>query len=115
MGTLIDTEAALAEFPELQHLIDLVNAGWVFLPSMIDGVVNELHGVRMWPGGWADGVRVRGMADARALRSDFDGGLVWERSGSLAEVVDALITLPPPETQGAPRLVKGSAPVPWMR
>ncbi|GLZ34101.1 hypothetical protein Lesp02_62880 [Lentzea sp. NBRC 105346] len=114
MVTLIDIETALAEFPELQHLIDLVHAGWVFLPSMADGVVTAMHGVRMWPGGWTDAVRVRHTTDAKALRSDYDGGLVWERSGSLADVVHALIMLPPPGTPTAPRLVTGTAPKPWM-
>ena len=37
--------AALAEFPELRRLIDLREAGWVFLPGFADGelILSLIH------------------------------------------------------------------------
>ncbi len=105
--------AALAEFPELRRLIDLREAGWVFLPGFSGGELIEVRGVRAWPDGWADGMRVRYTTDAAALRLDQDGGAVWQREGTLCEVVDDLLTLPPPSAPGAPRLVTATGPMLW--
>jgi hypothetical protein len=105
--------AALAAFPELRRLIDLRDAGWSFLPKTdADGELVEVRGVRTWPGsGSADAIMVRFTTDAAALRTDESGGIVWKREGTLAEIVDGLITLPPPGTPGAPRLVRGYAQI----
>jgi hypothetical protein len=98
--------AALAEFPALQRLIDLRDAGWIFLPTLdAGGTVIEVHSVRTWPGGWADALRVRYTTDARGLRTDHTGGITWQRDGTLDEIVDELITLPSPSGRHAPRLV----------
>ncbi|WP_297538039.1 hypothetical protein [Amycolatopsis sp.] len=98
--------AALAEFPELLRLIDLHDAGWMFLPTLdSEGQVVEMHGVRTWPEGWADALRVRYTTDARGLRTDHTGGITWQRDGTLNEIVDGLITLPAPSDRLAPRLV----------
>ncbi|MEC3974908.1 hypothetical protein [Amycolatopsis sp. H20-H5] len=98
--------AALAEFPALQRLIDLRDAGWIFLPTLdAGGTVIEVHSVRTWPGGWADALRVRYTTDARGLRTDHTGGITWQQDGTLDEIVDELITLPPPSDRLAPRLV----------
>ena len=72
--------AALAEFPELRRLIDLREAGWVFLPGLADGELTEVRGVHTWPGGWAEAIRIRYTTDAAALRIDHDGGVVWGRA-----------------------------------
>lgn len=105
--------AALAEFPELQRLIDLREAGWAFLPGFADGELIEVRGVHTWPGGWAEAIRIRYTTDAAALRIDPDGGIVWQCEGTLCEVVDGLLTLPPPSEPDAPRLVIASGPVVW--
>jgi hypothetical protein len=105
--------AALAEFPELHWLIDLREAGWVFLPGFADGELTEVRGVHTWPGGSAEAIRVRYTTDAAALRIDHDGGVVWQREGTLCEVVDGLLTLPPPSAPGAPRLVIATGPLVW--
>lgn len=104
--------AALAAHPELQRLIDLSLAGWTWMPPEVDdgGHVVEVHGMRTWPGGFADAVRIRYTTDAMAVRVDFEGGIVWRREGGLADVVDDLIALPSPGTRGAPRLVIGHVP-----
>ncbi|GAB3489116.1 hypothetical protein [Amycolatopsis cihanbeyliensis] len=105
------TEQALAAYPELRRLMELRDAGWMFLPHTDpDGELVEVRGVRAWPGtGSADALLVRYVTDAAALRSSADG-VVWQREGGLVEVVDGLLTLPAPGTPGAPRLVRGSAP-----
>ena len=110
------TAIALAAFPELRGLADLREAGWSFLPKTdSDGELVEVRGVRTWPGsGSADAILVRYATDAAGVRSDDDGLLVWRREGSLTEVVDALIALPPPGAPYAPRLVLGSAPSLWL-
>jgi len=104
--------AALVEFPELQRLIDLREAGWIFLPTLdTDGTVIEMHGVRTWPGGWADALRVRYTTDARGLRTDHTGGITWQQDGTLDEIVDELITLPAPGNRHAPCLVVAQTPM----
>jgi len=105
--------AAVAAFPELQRLIDLRDAPWTWLPGIRDGDLVEVHGVRAWPGGWADAIRIRYTTDATALRIDSTGGVVWSLEGTLAEVTDGLTDLPDPNELGAPRLVKGTAPNLW--
>jgi hypothetical protein len=108
-----DQAAALAQFPELQRLIDLRDAGWLFLPTIADGEVIQVHGVRTWPEGWADAVRVRYTTDAAGLRNDHTGGVTWQREGTLTEVVDGLIALPAPSGRLAPRLVIARGPMLW--
>jgi hypothetical protein len=105
--------AALSAFPELQRLIDLRDAGWMFLPTIEDGQLVEVHGVRMWPEGWADAIRVRYTTDAVGLRNDHAGGITWHLEGTLAEIVDGLIALPAPSDRLAPRLVIGRGPMLW--
>lgn len=90
-------QAALLAHPELQHLVDLGTAGWTWLASHDDnGELVEIRGVRTWPDGWADALRVRGTTDARAVRCDPTGTTGWSREGTMPEVVDALIALPAP-------------------
>ncbi|MFL6119838.1 hypothetical protein [Actinophytocola sp.] len=105
--------AALAEFPELRRLVDLRNAGWQFLPVSADGELVEVRGVRAWPDDWADAIVVRFTTDAAGLRCDPSGGVVWERAGDLAEVVDGLLALPAPSDPNAPRLVLRTTPGLW--
>jgi len=112
MSALIggNDRAAVAAFPELQRLIDLRDASWIWLPSIRDGDLAEVHGVRTWSGGWADAIRVRFTTDAKGLRTDHAGGVVWSLEGTLLDVLDGLAALPAPDERGAPRLVKCSAP-----
>lgn len=105
--------AALAAYPELEHLLRLDAAGWTWMPPPLDenGDPLEVHGLRFWPGHPdVDALRVRSPTDARAVRSDSGGGLYWEREGTLADVVTQLLELPPPGSPYAPRLVIGMAP-----
>lgn len=88
--------AALADFPELRHLVDLRAAGWTFIPVGEDGDVTELRGLKVWPSSWVDALLLRDVDDAAALRCDPDGHPAWQCEGSLTEVVAALFALPAP-------------------
>lgn len=109
----MNVESSLAEFPELQRLVDLRDAGWQFFPHTRDGQLVQIDGVRTWPGGHADAIRVRYTTDAAALRTDPFGGVVWQLDGTLVEVVDGLLGLPAPDAPGAPRLVKATTSWLW--
>ncbi|MCG8917512.1 hypothetical protein L6E12_17145 [Actinokineospora sp. PR83] len=88
-------EVAMAAFPQLERLITVSDAGWMFLPPPVaDGHSVETHGVRTWPDGSVDAIRVRHDTDAAALRCDREGEITWERGGNLDEVIDGLLTLP---------------------
>ena len=97
-----EVRAAIAEFPELVHLADMVADGWLFLPIVTGGEVTLVCGVRTWPNHWADAIGIRSSTDAQGVRADPDGHLVWKREGRMAEVVHALRDLPAPETRTAP-------------
>ena len=88
--------AATAAFPELARLADLRAAGWTFLPSIDDGELIAVQGVRTWPGGWADAIGIRYLTDAQGLRADPAGHIAWRYEGGMVEVIDALLTLPLP-------------------
>jgi hypothetical protein len=104
--------AALVAFPELRRLIDLREAGWEFVPTITDGRLAEVHGVRTRPGPWADALRVEYVTDA-AVRCNHEGGVLWKWEGGLVEVVDQLIALPAPDDRCAPALIVARAPSPW--
>jgi hypothetical protein len=109
--TLEERAAALAEFPQLQRLADLRDAGWAFFPTVLDAQIVHIYGMRTWPEGWADVICIRGTTDAAALRSDYTGSVTWQRDGTLTDVIDGLIALPAPDDRLAPRLVIGQAPM----
>ncbi|MGQ0840013.1 hypothetical protein [Actinokineospora sp.] len=98
-------DRALVAYPQLRRLIQLRDNGWMFIPVAIDGRLDELRGVRTWPTGWAEAIRVNNITDAAALRTDPDGRIVWARDGGLVDVVDALAALPAPELLGRSGLV----------
>lgn len=103
----------LAEFPELRRLGDMLRVGWQFLPVSSGGELVEVRGVRVWPDEWVDAITMRFTTDAAGLRRDRSGGVVWERAGDLADVVDGLLTLPAPSDLAAPRLVLRTSTKLW--
>jgi hypothetical protein len=103
----VDNAAVLA-FPEIEYLILIRDGGWRFLPQ--EPGRDQLDGFRQWPEGWHDGIRVRSGTDALGIRTDPSGGLVWERAGTLTDVVTALLALPAPWESSAPRLIIGTGP-----
>lgn len=107
--TLIVPEGAIvAAYPVLQHLIDLRSGGWRFIPP--EPGHDYIDGFHRWPGGWIDSIRFKSEGDALGIRTDSDRAIVWELTGSLAEVVHELLLLPHPGDRLAPRLAKGRGP-----
>ncbi|WP_158852379.1 hypothetical protein [Saccharothrix deserti] len=109
--------AAVRAFPALAGLVAIRDAGWQFVHQrVVDGVPTEVDGFRLWPDGRHDAIRVRSSTDAMALRADGDEppGIVWERAGSLSDVVEGLLSLPAPTQRFAPRLIVASAPALWL-
>ncbi|ONI81857.1 hypothetical protein ALI22I_37290 [Saccharothrix sp. ALI-22-I] len=109
-------EAAVRAFPALAGLVAIRDAGWQFVHrDVADGVPTQVDGYRLWSDGWHDAIRVRNSTDAMALRADGNEppGIVWERAGSLSDVVEGLLSLPAPTQRFAPCLVVASAPALW--
>ncbi|MFL6118143.1 hypothetical protein [Actinophytocola sp.] len=101
----LESRTAFAEFPELRRLIDLVRAGWQFIPVSSGDELIEVRGLRVWPDEWMDTIVLRYTTDAAGLRCDRSRGVVWEHTGNLPDVVNGLLTLPAPSDPAAPRLV----------
>lgn len=112
LAALTDTEAVRL-YPELRPLTWIRDAGWRFLPVEVDDQgPTQLDAARVWPGGWRDAIRVRSATDALGLRMQVENReITWERTGTLAEVVEALLVLPVPGTRLAPHLAIGAAPL----
>jgi hypothetical protein len=114
MNMSLSAMAALRLYPPLQRIAELRDSGgWVFQPVQIDGQLDLLTGVRLWPLGWSDAIAIRDLGDAKAFRCDPDGGEVWHHEGGLVEVLDALMDLPAPDQPSAPHVVKAKAPELW--
>jgi hypothetical protein len=118
--TPLTAAEAVQLFPSLQHLVLLREAGWRFLP--VEGVDTGgpvLDGVKQWPEGWRDCVRVKDETDALGLRihvaanAHVESEIVWEFSGTLEETVHELLAMPAPGDRFAPSLTIGSAPKLW--
>ncbi|SDY96935.1 hypothetical protein SAMN05421504_10854 [Amycolatopsis xylanica] len=93
---MMEDEAFVA-YPELKRLARLRDVGWTFHPAHDDsGELVQVNGVRSWPGGQADALRVRYTTDAAAMRCDPGGQVLWTAEGSLDDVVDGLLDLPDP-------------------
>jgi hypothetical protein len=105
--------AAIAAFPELACLLDLVKSGWRFTSVLNNGEVTSVHGLRVWPQGWADAIGVLYTTDSQGLRANHAGDVVWKREGGLVDVVTGLLELPAPDERLAPRLAIGVAPPLW--
>jgi hypothetical protein len=69
--------AALVAFPELRKLVDLRERCWTFFLHTRHGELVQINGLRAWPGGYADAIRVRNTTDVSALRCDHTGGALW--------------------------------------
>jgi hypothetical protein len=103
-------EAAFAAHPELRRLAELRDrGGWLFVHHQDFATM----GFRTWPDGSGDALIVQSLTDARALRRNPAGSLVWQREGGIADVLDGLLELPTPSDPLAPRLVIGSPPSLW--
>lgn len=116
----LTAEEAVKAFPALENLLLLREAGWKFLPvEEPDATGSVLDGARIWPQGWRDCIRVEEETDTLGLRMRMANDqhtvseIAWELSGTLEEVVVALLALPAPGERTAPNLVIGRAPTLW--
>lgn len=116
----LTAEEAVQLFPALRHLLLLREAGWKFLPiENPDADSSVLDGARVWPQGWRDCIRVKDETNTLGLRihvpADNHTGseIVWERTGTLEEIVFELMAMPAPGDRHAPNLAIGSAPQLW--
>jgi len=113
-------QEAVREFPAVRRLIDLHRARWRITPVISpEGVVSRVDGMRVWPdpeqldADWVDTIMVLSPTDAKGLRANPDGDVVWSLEGTLDDVVNGLLALPPPGAPGAPRLIKGPTSRLW--
>ncbi|MBB1153542.1 hypothetical protein [Amycolatopsis dendrobii] len=106
--------SALEAFPELRRLAELDNAGWSFLPRTRTGGVPVVKGFYRWCENTRDLIIVSGIGDVVGMRNDPGDWRVWEYTGGLAEVVDALQSLPHPLLPHAPRLAIGHGQTLWV-
>ncbi|SNR55727.1 hypothetical protein SAMN06265360_11011 [Haloechinothrix alba] len=97
------------ERPHIEALRRSVTAGFTFrhLYDSSGAVVDALYAQR-WRAGVMDTFLVHGMHEAIAARYPAPGAQIepeplWHRSGTVAEVIDALLELPDNDRPGAPR------------
>jgi hypothetical protein len=113
MNQPINNEDAVRRYPELQELVTVREAGWVFRPIQDDG--GELEGIAgsYSRDQYTDAIFVfdrTNVSAARVLDDAYGGGCVWLKEGSdLQEVVQELLGLLEPGQAGAPYLVKRSS------
>jgi hypothetical protein len=88
--------------PVLRDLRALVSSdGW----GKLRGSPDLLVYIHPWPDDSVDTLAIRGETDALAERTNPAGEPIWRREGTLADAIDALRELPPPDAPYAPRLV----------
>lgn len=96
--SVITTAAAHREsvrlYPELQCLIDMVDSGWEFVHRISETFcLVRLDAACYWPT-CVDGLKVFDRYNAVAVRWAWDGHELWRSEGSLADVVEGLLSLP---------------------
>lgn len=110
--TIVPVAVARRRYPQLERLIDLIEARWLFMNQCDDiGQAVQIDGFRCWPDMVTDTICIRSDTDAKGCRTlgdEYD--IVAEFTGTLDDVVNALLALPAPNAPNAPRLVKGTAP-----
>jgi hypothetical protein len=103
-------EAALAAYPQLARVIDMRAAGWRFSLVSYEGIT-QVKGIYVWHTTslrWGDMIQIRNSDDAAAIRLNPGKELVWKYEGDMAGAIDALLELPHPDQQNAPRLARGT-------
>ena len=93
----------IEEYPELARLALLPSDGWAFWPVNDErGELSCVVGWRKW-GAASDTLWIFDRGDCFAMRV-VDGGLAWERTGTLANCLAELLGLPDPSRLLAPGL-----------
>lgn len=99
---------ALRLYPELAELITMRQAGWRFVHRLDgSGQVAQVDAYYCWPGGWTDAIAIQAGTDALGIRMNGaePPDILWQFSGTLAEVVGQLLCLPAPQSRIAPQLI----------
>ncbi|GAA0638366.1 hypothetical protein GCM10010174_70290 [Kutzneria viridogrisea] len=96
-------EDAIRVWPELEALRYLDGWTWQVCGSVVsrDGLLG--YRSLTLSGLWLEVLLIFGPDDCEAQRA-FDNRAVWERRGTVAEVLAAVAVLPPPGAPGAPLL-----------
>lgn len=99
--------------PEFDQLAALLARDWEFSPYFgPSGELDRIAAARVWgTEGQVDALRIKSQTDAAAMRADAYGGLLWEKDGTVKDVLAALLELPSPSHPLAPQLVRGKAPL----
>lgn len=112
MNQLTSDAEAIRLYPELQALIDVRKAGWIFRAMQENGAPVGVAG-SLSRQQYTDAIFVfdrTNVSAARVLDDADGGGCVWSTEGSdIQEVVHELLGLPEPGAPGAPYLVKRSS------
>ena len=96
----------------LDALSRLTRSGWVFTYPRDDaGDIIAGYAVRMWPGGWWDGLIVHAEHECEAFRVDPDNALTWRRDGTVVDMAAAVTALPAPGERLAPSLATSARAV----
>lgn len=111
----VPLEEAVRRYPRLAGLQTLVDRRWLFITHRDEnGRPVHLDGFLCWPGDVTDALSVHSETNAFGVRTLGDeNDLVWQRTGTLADVVDGLLELPAPDAPNAPRLVIGRTAPLW--
>jgi hypothetical protein len=113
MSRPVTNADAIRLYPELQQLLDVREAGWIFRPVQdaggpIEGIAGSFSRQQ-----YTDAIFVfdrTNVSAARVLAVEYGGGCVWSKEGSdIQEVVFELLGLPEPGEPKAPYLVKRSS------
>jgi len=112
MSEPISQDEAVRRYPELQSLITMRDAGWVFR-VMVEGDKHVGIAGSFSREQYTDALFIfdrTNVSAARVLDESYGGGCVWTKEGSdLQEVVYDLLSLPEPGAAGAPSLVARSS------
>lgn len=94
-------------------------AGFRFL-HLRDGIgIVAIHAERTAPGGAVETITLRARTEAVAARyrpADYErgGDPLWQHTGTVAEVIDELLALPPHEAAGAPNRAQPASSALWL-
>jgi hypothetical protein len=113
MNELVTEVDALRLYPELQELVRMRRAGWVFRMSFDAQGEPECLMASRSVQRYTDALFIydrHNVTGSRLLDDAFGGGCVWIENGSdLQEVVRDLLALPEPGEPGSPTLVRRSS------
>jgi hypothetical protein len=113
---VVPLHAVLHRYPGLAGLVAIVNSGWRFREITDERGVDALCGFRHYPDGITDAITIRGEGDAAGLRGrPAANEVIQEPEGTLAYVIDRMLSLPTYDSGVWPGLVVATSLPPWMK